>query len=224
MRITVPDEARVDGLRITRNGVAVEDALWNLRAPLDAGDYVFEASAPGHRRWSTSVTVPARPGEIEVIIPPLEAEPAVVEQPAVATVEPSPTEQAQPAPVEPLRDEPGPGLSRGRKAALAVASGGVVSLVVGGVFALRSRSKWDEAKPYCNADNECSDAGVELASEASDAATVSNIAYAVGAVAVGGAVVLWVLSPSPRSDDRARLSWRPRVGPHDLGVDVRWRF
>ena len=55
--ISVPDEARIDGLTITRNGVPIDVAEWNRDMPVDGGAYTVSAKAPGYEAWSTTVTV-----------------------------------------------------------------------------------------------------------------------------------------------------------------------
>lgn len=55
--INVPDEARVEGLTITRNGVPVDTAEWNRDIPVDGGRYVIAGKAPAYEAWSTTVDV-----------------------------------------------------------------------------------------------------------------------------------------------------------------------
>ena len=55
--INVPDEARVEGLTITRNGVAVDVIEWNRDVPVDGGTYRVEGKAPAFEPWSTTITV-----------------------------------------------------------------------------------------------------------------------------------------------------------------------
>jgi len=61
--INVPDEARVDGLEITRNGQPVDKAEWNRDIPVDGGTWKVEGKAPAFEAWSTSVTVGKEKGQ-----------------------------------------------------------------------------------------------------------------------------------------------------------------
>jgi hypothetical protein len=60
---------------IKRNGLAVERDQWNTPVALDPGSYVFEASAPKFKPWSTTQTL-ANKAKLEVTIEALVAEPA----------------------------------------------------------------------------------------------------------------------------------------------------
>ncbi|MBZ0234471.1 MAG: hypothetical protein K8M05_19225, partial [Deltaproteobacteria bacterium] len=55
--VSVPDESRVDGLTIQRNGVALDPGLWNRATPVDGGAYVIEGRAPGHEAWRTTIEI-----------------------------------------------------------------------------------------------------------------------------------------------------------------------
>lgn len=41
----------VEGIVIRRDGVVVDPAAWNVAVPVDAGTYLLEATAVGHRAW-----------------------------------------------------------------------------------------------------------------------------------------------------------------------------
>ncbi|MEO8553229.1 MAG: hypothetical protein ABI678_24820, partial [Kofleriaceae bacterium] len=47
----------VDGLQITRDGVAVPAAEWDHEVPLDPKHYKLEATAPGHVAWTKEIEV-----------------------------------------------------------------------------------------------------------------------------------------------------------------------
>ncbi|MFT3696440.1 MAG: hypothetical protein QM831_25085 [Kofleriaceae bacterium] len=48
---------RIEGLSITRDGVAVPEAAWNHELPIDPKHYRFQASAPNHVSWSAELDV-----------------------------------------------------------------------------------------------------------------------------------------------------------------------
>jgi hypothetical protein len=51
-------------------------------------------------------------------------------------------------------------------------------------------------------------------------ATVATIAVGVGVAAVGAAIALFVLAPSPPSSPRAALRIAPAIGLRDAGLSV----
>ncbi len=72
--VVAPDA--VPGLVIKRNGVTVERAQWNTPIALDPATYVFEATAPGHQRWSLTQPLGTKQ-KVDVAVAALVAEPAV---------------------------------------------------------------------------------------------------------------------------------------------------
>lgn len=88
------------------------------------------------------------------------------------------------------------GWSPARKAALIsllVAGGAGVGL--GAVFGLQAKGKRDDAEAFCG-DQFCDQQGLDLLDESRSRATLSNIAFGVGAAAIIGATVVWLTAPS----------------------------
>jgi serine/threonine-protein kinase len=99
---------------------------------------------------------------------------------------------------------------------------GLVGIGVGAFFGLRAISKNDEAESFCNGST-CSDPdGVTLTDEARDAATISNIAFGLGAAALVGGVALYFTAPSAPPQRAWRLA--PVVGARGGGVSLGGRF
>jgi hypothetical protein len=93
LAILVPAEVAVEGLEIRIDGALIRSAGWGVAAPVDPGEHVIEATAPGRKPWSTRISVGAEADSKQVQVPPLEAapSPAPIQQPVVA----------KPAPVAP---------------------------------------------------------------------------------------------------------------------------
>jgi hypothetical protein len=137
LTIEVPDDARLAGLAISRGGAPVEPELWNRPIPVDGGELVIAARAPGYAAWRTPVTLPEAGGAATITVPRL------VEGPLREPV-------ALPPPVPPvsvIKDEPSepapPRWTPVRKAALGVGGAGIASLAVSAVFAAQARSHAD---------------------------------------------------------------------------------
>ncbi|MEZ4399032.1 MAG: hypothetical protein R3B06_03390 [Kofleriaceae bacterium] len=73
LTITVAPEARVPGLAITRNGAAVDPSVWNRAVPVDRMAHAVEATAPGHRPWSTTVVIEGEAEAQTIVVPRFEA-------------------------------------------------------------------------------------------------------------------------------------------------------
>jgi hypothetical protein len=143
---------------------------------------VVEASAPGKRKWSSTLQVNADDTQLAVDVPPLAA--AAAAAPA-ATAVPNETPSASPG------TEAHSGAIQ-RTGGLVVAGVGVVGLGLGTVFGLQATSKWHDAKTHCaNYPYECDAKGLDLHSSASSKAAVSTVAFIAGGAALAVGAVLW---------------------------------
>jgi len=226
LTITVdPENLERPGLIVERRGQPVTSAVFNVPVPVDPGTYPIVADAPGFERWTDSVTVPERAGSATINVPPLnrslDSKPPIAAPAGTAGgVELEKTTQA--AAVQPagLAPEPRPG---GTQRALAYVTGGIglVGVGVGSYFGVRaitkSKAVEDHAATGCAADYSCSDPTVADDQDAArSAARASNIAFAIGGVALLGATVLYLTLPSrnPQSG-----SWGARLSASGVLVE-----
>jgi hypothetical protein len=160
---------------------------------LDPGEHAIEATAPGHARYVTKVTVPATSADAIVLaIPPLRAEPAA----AASTPPVSSVSSSHPS---------------GRRVAGFVVGGmGILAAGLGGYFAAEALGKTSDLA------NSCASACDPTAARASEIASV--VAFGVGLAGVAAGA--WLVSGS-RADPPAttRLLLAPRIGSQ--GGEVR---
>ncbi len=244
--IQVADDSRVPGLAVRLDGEDIGEPLWGQRLPANIGAHTLEVSAANHLPETVTVTVPDERSVVEVEAPKLD------EIPMVTPGSSTPAElrsragdgagpgdpSAAAGPTSPPTADPSDssgGLSGGRIAAIGAGAIGLAGIATGVLFAQRSQDKWDKAQSggHCNEFNQCDPEGLALAKEASDAATVSNVSYAAGAIFVVGGVALWLLSPSSSDDDRlARgaaapaptVTLIPILSPERAGLAVQRSF
>lgn len=223
IRVEVPPDARVEGLRITRGDTHIPDVSWGVRLPVDPGTYTLRASAPGHLPWSQQVDVELRADEV-VTVPRL-APAAVPEAPVAA-----PAAGTQPAradervPPGSSRDAPpasGPGTHDTLRTAAWVGGGvGVGVLAAGGYFGVRALQKRAESDDYCP-DERCTTRGVELNDEARSLALRSNTLLIAGAALVASSASVLLIVPRDRDQPAGRT---PRVdvaaAPGHLGATL----
>jgi hypothetical protein len=88
--VSVPDQSRVDGLVVLRNGVELDPAMWNRALPVDGGEYEIMGKAPGREPWSARVTVGAEGDHRSVEVPRFEAMPTPTTPTAIAPPAPPP--------------------------------------------------------------------------------------------------------------------------------------
>ncbi len=216
LTVLVPDESRVDGLIIKRNGKPLDAVLWNRGAPVDGGVYTISGHAPGHEEWSTTVEVAVESDKASIEVPRFKELRKLVDE-----TPPPPELDRKPPPGDAA---PGAFTSK-RKAALGVGGVGVLALAGGLVFGMQAKSLEDEAFMLCP-DPAMPCAAAAQAQDKLDSgrskALLANIAYGVGGAAVVGAAVLW-FTGAPKTPSE-RVGFQPTLGPGYAGVDVQVRF
>lgn len=178
------------GLEVHRDDSVVGAAEWGVAVPVDPGPHDVSASAPGRMPWSVHQVLAPRPETTSVTVPALDAAPvAVVPEPER---KPSPT----PAPAESA-----PSTSTQKIVGLGLAGLGVVSLGIGTYFSFHAKSTYDDSNTggHCLPSNVCDPTGRERRNTASDQATVATITMGLGAAALVGGVVLYLLAPKARA-------------------------
>jgi tetratricopeptide (TPR) repeat protein len=225
LTISVPETSRIEGLTISRNGTNVDPALWNSGAPVDIGTYVIKASAPGHEPWSTEVTVSAEGEKASVEVPRFKAiEELVPDEPPP----PPPDDGTKEVPLPP-GDEPRDGGGGGtftpmRYAAIGTGVLGVVALGAGVALGLEAKDLQSQADEICP-EAACNDmAAVQLNEDAQGKAMQANIGFAVGGVAIAGAVALWILGAPDDERGEESMSLTPLVGGDRVGFALGGRF
>lgn len=188
LRVDVPAETNVAALRL--DGTEVGRALWNGAMPVDPGDHVLVASAPGHLTREMRFRVELG-GRHAVSVEPLEREPAP-KSAAAADSPPPPPPPSEPPPSRAEPEQTGGGWRR--PTSYALGAGALVGLALGAGFGLSAFSDWGAAEPLCPADR-CTGNGAALARDADSAATLSTVAFSAGAVLLVASAVLFFTAP-----------------------------
>jgi hypothetical protein len=220
LTVLVPDESRIDGLVIKRNGKALDPALWNRAAPVDGGVYTISGHAPGHEEWSTTVEVANESDKASIEVPRFKELRKLVEEP------PPPDDKNKKIHDDELGGGAPSAFTGKRKAALGVAGVGVVALAGGLVFGMQAKGLQSEAEDLCPDPNmPCA-----RAAEAQDKndsghskAMLANVALGVGGAAVIGAAVLW-FTGAPKATAEQSVGIAPHIAPGYTGVSVRLHF
>lgn len=209
-----PENAAREGFVLRRAANPVAKDLWGVSVPVDGGEWLIEASAPGAKSWSKKVVVRAERDSVSLDVPALEAEVVAAPPPAAEPPPVAPVVAPTPAPASPVRDESPAGETQ-RTIGLVVGGVGIIGVGFGTYFGLRAISKNADAKELCDGEV-CNDRrGVTLTDEARDAATLSNVTFGVGLAALVGGAVLYLTAPSARQN---ALHVAPRVGKNAGGL------
>lgn len=212
--LRVPEAQQVPGLQITLDGVQLQQAAWNVATPIDPGEHVVVARAPGRaaRTWSFSV----RPGNSTASV--------------AIELDPTPTASRGGEGVDVTAGAGGSDSSVPTTKLLAYASGGLgaAGLIGGAVFGAQAFSRWDERNRLCPADVCSTPEGKRAQSSAETAARNANIAVGVGLVSLVAAGVFYLLPesgeaapPTEPSDASLSLSWDSVLSADELHAVVR---
>jgi hypothetical protein len=196
-----PEAAAIPGFVLIRNDVPVGQGLWNVPVPVDPGDHILEAKAPGHLLWSGQITVGKEADTVTVRVPVLEVDPnaAVV----VAASEPA----APDARAAPESQPPKDSWPVQRTIGIVVGSVGVVGLGVGGYFGARAMSEQKTFDEDCN-DAGCNSAeGPEAYENADQAATLANVFLIGGAALAVTGIVVYLTASTESSAPHAALGF-----------------
>jgi hypothetical protein len=85
LTIAVASGAEIPDLNVELDGVVVLAAARGVPAPVDPGEHMVEAKAPGKKPWSQRIVIDERPQSLTITVPSLEdAAPPPVTQPPIA--------------------------------------------------------------------------------------------------------------------------------------------
>jgi hypothetical protein len=233
--VDVPRQSEVDGLQIRRDGAPVSEAVRGVAVPVDAGNHVISASAPGRRPWSTTIGLAPGKTTVTVVIPLLdeEREARSLEGsgespdddlladrgPRAPFAPPAPTpDSAVSAPVD---DDPG---KAQRTVGYVVGGAGVASLAGALVFGLAASSTNASLRERCPG-GICSAYDAETVDTARSQATTSNVLFFTGLAALGGAAIVLFTAPSAKPErSTAALQVVPGVAPGSASLFASGRF
>lgn len=187
--IEVGPSSKVSGLAITRDGAAVDEAMFNRPILVDPGQYTIEATAPGKKPFRSTVSVQGEGTKVSVPVRLLDAE-------AFGRRDEVPETAEKP------RSSFGPQ----RIAATVIGVAGLGGVALGAVFGLDAKSTYDKAMgdpSLCPTKTTCYPAGKKLVDTAQTDATISTIGFVAGGVLVAGGIVLFATGgpgkPAPAS-------------------------
>ncbi|UQA58499.1 hypothetical protein [Polyangium aurulentum] len=195
-------------MKVSLNGRALSSVALGSEIPVDPGPLEIEVTAPGKKPRKEKITVEPGPSKRQVSLPTLEDE-----------------VKAPPPPVAAKEQGSGGSLGGQRIAALAVGGVGLAGIAVGAVFGVQTLGKAKEVQEACGDKPICSRDVVEKNDEAYTSATISTVAFGVGAAAVAAGITLWLTAPPGAPSGKAgALHLLPVAGPSEGGVIIGGRF
>jgi hypothetical protein len=202
LTIEVPSGADLPDLEVKRDGSLVARAAWGSPVPVDPGDHVIEASAPGKVGWKQAIVIGPKADSKTVVIPALDDSASVAEHPvatataAVALASASRAGEEQEAAAPARRTEEKPSSSSTFGAALSwVAMGvGVAGLGLGTYFGLHALALKNDADQSCARDV-CTAQGAAANADAIRNGDLATASFGVGLAGVALGTVLFLARP-----------------------------
>ena len=168
------------------NGQVVDDVRKPI--PLDPGENIIEATAPGHETWRRIFSAQGGGTLLVVEVPDLSAR---HEPTSMATA---------PASRPPDMPKKRPDL---KPYALVAAGTGLVAIGIGTAFTFSALSKQNSANAYCDG-RFCTQPGIDLRNQALDRAAIATWTVTFGIASLGAAATLWFLSPKDHQEAHSR--------------------
>lgn len=174
------------GTVVRRNGVELKGAALGLPLPVDPGEHVLSAQAPGGEEKSMTITVVLKQQQRVELEPPAAPPKAAFDT------------------ARPIALAPAPANSR-RTWGYAVGGIGLVGVAVGATTGALVLGKKSTAEEHCTA-GACRDqAGVDAGKSARTLATVSTVGFGVGIAGLAAGAILLLTAPASTPRDSARL-------------------
>jgi len=199
--LTLIIERPAPGLKLSRNGEALDAGSFGSKLPTDPGRYAIVASAPGRLDWHGEITVEGGGDDKQLQVPELKE-----------------------APPEPNDAATGTGAVAGppgkpSKVPYIVGGIGLGVTVVGLAFGGLAQSKYTSATDACPTRKGCSADALDDRDTAQLFANVSNVTVGVGLATVAtGVVLLLTRGSASERPQAASFTFAPLVAPDRAGA------
>jgi hypothetical protein len=228
------------GETVKLDGLALQAEVIGTPFPVDPGEHVMEATAPGRASWQKEFVVEAGPSALSIRIPELSPAPAAERKtdtapapaasgPAAeaalassaAAVRPAPPGDASPVPSSPVPpSETHRGLSNIRIAGLVSGGVAIVAVGVGTYYGARAFSTKAKAEEQCDG-RACEQYGLDLFDDMRRYANISTVGFTVGVLSLAASVYL-LTRPDPAAKAiQSRLAIGVDVDAHHRGGTFR---
>jgi hypothetical protein len=204
--LTIAVQEPVPGLKVSRDGQAIDEGAWGTPIPTDPGPHTVEATAPNKKPSSQKITIPEAASNQT-----LKIEPLVSDGTAPPPVTPPPGEKKDDLVVRE------PFLTTGRIIGFAGIGIGAIAVGVGAVFALGAKSTWNEALDAgeCDSNAGCTEDGLVTNENARSKGNVATAFIVSGLVvaAIGvGCLLFWPKPAPPKPATAFNPQWKPQLG------------
>lgn len=230
-RLAVRVPKKTPGLVVKLDSAPMNEAVWGSAVPINPGNHSVEGAAPGYTTWSKTITIEPNSGNVDIVVPELEAE--KTDKPIEKLKDPEAKKDAGTSGQEKPKEHgsnAGPQKSEFNKPLwIGVAAGGVglVGVILGSALGARTFDLRDAANAECGPPPNtafCTKKGIDLNSQAQTSAAISTTGFVVGGVGLAAGAVLVFLGMRHASPAPAHAWVLPQVGPTVTGVSAGMSF
>jgi hypothetical protein len=186
LSIVVPAAADVTGLMVERDGRELGRGAWSTAIPIDGGEHVVRATAPGRQPFTATLVIGRELDQQTIEVPILATSPLPMTLPPLAAPAASPAAAMPPPLVEAETFTP----ERLRWLGIGSVALGVVAWAAGGYALATALDAKDAAAAHCWVDG-CDDVGLHKHSEAVSRGNAATGLGITGAILVGTGVTLF---------------------------------
>lgn len=187
-KITIQVTEQIEGLEVKRGGEPVPSESWGTAIAVDPGTYTIQASAPGRRTWSDTITIGGEADQQTVLVPALDMGDG---------------------------SDTGGGDTAGPNslaiAGYVVGGVGVVVLALGTAAGIVAINKEKDLADNCGADGKACQTQDDI-DDAQLVADLSTAGIAIGAACLVGGIVMIVIGQTS-SDSTESATVAPMIGP-----------
>lgn len=234
VRLTIrvaPEAASLSGLVIQRDGSNVGQTVWSEALPVDPGEHTVLATAPGYVPWSARVNVDPQTAAGDSGV--------VIEVPMLAATQKQTSEARRleppasaPSVQDPPRDQPVSSRNGRLQRASGVGLGalGAASMALGAFFAIRSKTKDDQASKHCGSSIgaadplACDGTGMKLNDQATSASNAATWSLLLGGGALLSGAILYLTAPKGVSTSNAQLLIVPSLGVGAVACTISGKY
>lgn len=195
LTIRVPEAVRIPGLEVSRDHERVNEPLWGTAVPVDPGEHVIEARAPGYETFTARVTASRDPVVVDLV--PLEPAPPPPPPPVAPPASPpAPAKAPAPALVATPRATAASSGGVMRTGGFVLGAAGLAGVGLGSLFGVLAIDRDNTSRAAGCSSTTCpTQGGLDVTHEAVVFATAANVTFVVSAVLLVTGVVFVLAAP-----------------------------
>jgi hypothetical protein len=217
LTLSVSEVSGAPGLELRVDGAVIDPQQAGKPIPVDGGEHVVEAWAPGKKTWRTTLVIAASIDPRTVIVPKLEAQAPEAPPPARRA-----SVTARRATRTPRRAPESNAPTAVQWLGIAAIGAGVVGLGAGGYFTLRALNQNQKSNAGCEGDV-CTKEGRRDRLDARRSGDVATIAFAAGGALAAAGFVLMIAGRADTESPRG-VTAAPWIAPRAAGASLRGSF